>query len=112
MYVCVAAEDRLTHDTRHTARSMEDKQHEAQGEMNLNHDEIKARSVGRTVRMRKAWNSGDVQETSLLPNSIGDSQPRDRLPAGSLHRATTGEKRRAELRDTTGGGKGKYENSG
>lgn len=40
MYVCVAAEDRLTHDTRHTARSMEDKQHEAQGEMNLNHDEI------------------------------------------------------------------------
>lgn len=43
-------------------------------------------------------------ETLLLPESIGDSQPRDRrLPASSLHSATAGRKRRAELMDTTGG---------
>lgn len=39
-------------------------------------------------------------ETLLLPESIGDSQPRDRrLPASSLHSATAGRKRRAELMD-------------
>lgn len=43
-------------------------------------------------------------ETLLLPESIGDSQPRDRrLPASSLHSATAGRKRRAELMDTSGG---------
>lgn len=43
--------------------------------------------------------------TLLLPKSIGDSQPRDRrLPASSLHSATTGKKRKAELIDKTCGG--------
>lgn len=52
---------------------------------------------------REKWKS--VQETLLLPKSIGDSQPRDRrLPASSLHSATTGKKRRAELIDKTCGG--------
>lgn len=55
--------------------------------------------------MREEGKSGDIQETLLLPKSIGDSQPRDRrLLAGSLQSATTGKKRRAELKDKTCGG--------
>lgn len=55
--------------------------------------------------MREEWKSGDMQETLLLPTSIGDSQPRDRrLPASSLDSATTtGKKRRAKLIDKTCG---------
>lgn len=59
-----------------------------------------------TRRMREEWRSDGVQETLLLPKSIGDSQPRDRrLPASSLHSATTGKKRRAELINNTCEGK-------
>lgn len=52
--------------------------------------------------MTEEWKSSGVQETLLLP--IGDSQPTDRrLPASSLHSATTGKKRRTELFDKTYG---------
>lgn len=58
---------------------------------------------GATKKKRSEWERrGRAVKTLLLPKSIGDSQPRDRrLPASSLHSATTGKKRRAELIDKT-----------
>lgn len=85
-------------------------------ETNQNHDEMTAQSTlvdGATNAQneREECGSRDILETRLLPKSIGDSQPRDRWsPASSLHSATTGRKRKAELIDKTCDGEKRYEN--